>query len=159
MSTYFRNFAIISPWKKKGVFIWINLNPLNRRILYAKFGWNWSLGFGEEDFLNLSTYFRNFAIISSWKKEGPFIWINLNSLHPKMICAKFGWNWSIGSGEEDFENSSIYFRYFVIISLWKRAEPFIWINLNPLHSRMHCAKYGWNCRFIFQIRQCIFAIS
>ena len=25
----------------------------------------------------------------------------LNPLHSKMLCAKFGWNWSIGSGEEE----------------------------------------------------------
>ena len=31
-----------------------------------------------------------------------FIWTNLNPLHPRMLCAKFGWNWPSGSGEEDF---------------------------------------------------------
>ena len=30
-------------------------------------------------------------------------------------------------------------RYFVIISPWERAWPFIWIHLNPLHQM-----YGWN---------------
>ena len=29
------------------------------------------------------------------------IWTNLNPLHPRMLCAKFGWNWSRGSREED----------------------------------------------------------
>ena len=72
-----------------------------------------------------------------------FIWINLNPLHPRMLCAKFGWNWPSGSGEEDFLISSTYFRYFVIISPWKRAGPFIWTNLNPLYPRMLCAKFGW----------------
>ena len=48
-----------------------------------------------------------------------------------MICAKFGWNWPIDSGEEDFSNSSLYFRNFVIISSWKRAGPFICENLKP----------------------------
>ena len=37
---------------------------------------------------------------------------------------------------------SIIFRYFVIISSWKKAETFIWTNLNPLHSRMLCAKFS-----------------
>ena len=27
-----------------------------------------------------------------WKMVGPFIWTNLNPLHPRMLCAKFGWN-------------------------------------------------------------------
>ena len=31
-----------------------------------------------------------------------FIWTNLNPLHPRMHCAKFGWNWPSGSGEEDY---------------------------------------------------------
>ena len=70
-------------------------------MIYAKFGWNWPSGSGEEDFLNLSIYFHNFAIISPWKRAGPFIWTNLNPLHLRMLCAKFGWNWSTGSGEED----------------------------------------------------------
>ena len=36
------------------------------------------------------------------------------------------------------------FTICVIISSWKRAGPFIWTNWNPLHSRMLCAKIGWN---------------
>ena len=31
----------------------------------------------------------------------PVIWTNLNPLHPGILCAKFGWNWPSGSGEED----------------------------------------------------------
>ena len=46
-------------------------------------------------------YFCYFVIISSWKREGLFIWTNLNPLHPRMLCAKFDWNWPSGSGEED----------------------------------------------------------
>ena len=30
-----------------------------------------------------------------------FIWIKLNPLHPRMLYAKFGWNWPSGSGGED----------------------------------------------------------
>ena len=59
-----------------------------------------------------------------------FIWTNLIPLHPRMLCAKIGLNWPSGSGEEDFLISSMYFRYFVIISSWKRTRPFIWTNLN-----------------------------
>ena len=63
-------------------------------------------------------------------------------LHQRMLCVKFGWNWPKGSGGEDlfFLISSMYFRYFVIISpTRKRTGPFIWINWNPLHPRMLCA--------------------
>ena len=34
--------------------------------------------------------------------------------------------------------------YFVIISPWKRAWPFIWTNLNPNNPRMLCTKFSWN---------------
>ena len=37
-----------------------------------------------------------------WRRAGPFIWTNLNPLHPRMLCAKFSWNWLCGSGEEYF---------------------------------------------------------
>ena len=46
-------------------------------------------------------YFHYFVIISPWIRAVPFIWTNLNLLHPRMLCAKFGWNWPSGSGEED----------------------------------------------------------
>ena len=98
---YFLYFVIISPWKGAGPFLWTNLNLLHSRMHCAKFGWNWLSGPGEEAFLILSMYFRFFVIISPWKKAGPFIWTNLNPLYPKMLCAKFGWNWPSGSGEED----------------------------------------------------------
>ena len=142
-SMYFHYFVIISPWKKVGTFICINLNSLYSRMLCAKFGSNWPSGSGEEDFLILSMYFRYFVIISPWKRAGPVIWTNLNPLHPRMLLAKFGWNWLSGSEEEDFLISSMYFRYFVIISPWKKAGTFICINLNSLWQRMLCAKIGW----------------
>ena len=51
-----------------------------------------------------------------------------------MLCAKIGWNWLSGSGEEDFSNLSMYYCNFVIISPWKMAEPFIWTKMNHLHQ-------------------------
>ena len=141
---YFHYFIIMSPWKRVGPFIWTNLNPLHPRMLCVKFGWNWPSGSGEEEFLISSMYFRYFVIISPWKRAGPFIWTNLNPLHPRMLCAKFGWNWPSGSGEEDFLISSMYFRYFVIISPWKRSGPIIRTKLNQPNPRMLCAKFGWN---------------
>ena len=74
--------------------------------------------------------FNHFVIISPWKRAGSFIWRNLNPLLPRMPCAKFGWNWFSGSGEEDFLILSMYFRYFIIISSWKRAGSFFWTKLN-----------------------------
>ena len=40
-------------------------------------------------------FFCYLVITSTWK-----IWTNLNPLHPRMLYAKFGWNWPIGSWEE-----------------------------------------------------------
>ena len=91
-----------------------------------------------------SMYFHYFVIFSPWKKAWPFIWTELNPTYPRMICAKFGWNWLSGAGEEVFLISSMYFHYFILISPWKRAGPFIWTNLNPLHPGILCAKFGWN---------------
>ena len=123
------------------------LESLSSKDACAKIGWNWPCGSGEEDFLISSMYFCYIIIISPWKRAGPFVWTfeqNLNPLHPRMLWAKFGWNWPCRSGEEDFLISSIYFRYFIIISPWKRAGPFNLSILNPLYRRMLCAKFGWN---------------
>ena len=81
-------------------------------------------------------YFHYFVIISPWNRTGTFIWTNLNPLHPRMLCAKCGWNWLSGSREEDYSFLSMYFCYIIIISPWERAGSFIWTNLNPLHPRI-----------------------
>ena len=41
------------------------------------------------------------VIISPWKGVWSFIWKKMNTLHPMMLCAKFGWNWFSDSLEED----------------------------------------------------------
>ena len=47
-------------------------------MFWAKFGWNWLSDSGEQNLLISSIYFRNFFIISSRERMGPFIWTNLN---------------------------------------------------------------------------------
>ena len=82
---YFRNFEIISLWKRSGLFIWTswtNLNPFHSTMHCAKFSWNWPSGSGEDDYLILSMYFRNFEVISPWKKSEPIMWAILNPLQP-----------------------------------------------------------------------------
>ena len=70
---------------------------------------------------------KNKNIINFMRIYWFLIWTNLNPLHPRILCAKFAWNWLSGSEEEDFfKISSMYFRYFVFISPWKRAWLFIW---------------------------------
>ena len=55
--------------------------------------------------------------------------------------------------------SSLYFRYFLIISPWKGTWPCIWTNLNPLHPSLVSIGPGVLKKKIFKFRQCIFAIS
>ena len=86
-------------------------------------------------------YFHYFIIISPWKRAGPFIWINLNPLHPRMLCAKLSWNWLRGSGEEDFWISSMYFSYLVIISLGKDHGPSFTKLVSP--SSMNTLFHVW----------------
>ena len=47
------------------------------------------------------------SIIIFMRIKWYFIWTNLNPLHPRMLCAKFGWNWLGGSEEED-KNVKVY---------------------------------------------------
>ena len=62
----------------------------------------------------------------AWKKQGCFV-PSLIEIGPVVL--------------KRFLNSSMYFRYFVIISPWR---AFIWMKLNPHQPRMHCVKFGWN---------------
>ena len=96
----------------------------------------------EKKILNfVNNVFSLFLIISPWKRVGPFFWTNLNSLHPRMLFAKFCWNWLIGSGKEDFFN----FVNVILFPLGKgRGPSFEKKNLIPLYPRMLCAKFGWN---------------
>ena len=64
------------------------------------------------------------------------LWTKLNPIHPRMLCAKFGWIDPVVLEKKIFIILSMNFRYFVIISPWKRVGPFICTKLNPLHKRM-----------------------
>ena len=83
------------------------------------------------------------------------------SLSSKDACAKIGWNWLNGSGEEDFLILSMFFRYFIFISPWKRAGPVespspkdalgqVWMKLAQWfwRRRWKCEKFtdGWTDR-------------
>ena len=91
-------------------------------MLWARFGWNWPSGS-----LNLINVFCYFVIIFPWKRALNFIWITLNSLHPRMLCAKFVRHWSCG-----FLNVFLLFHNYLSL---ERVWPFIWINLNSFHPR------------------------
>ena len=104
-----------------------------------------------KQFKSINTYNYIITLIrrrknpSSWELNGSSFEHTLIPLHPRVLCVKFGWNWLSGSVGEDFYILSMYFRYFLVISSWKKVWLFIWANLNPLHPRMLYAKFGWNC--------------
>ena len=71
---------------------------------------------------------------------------NSSPLHPRLLCAKFVWNWNIGSGEEYVLKVYQYiFPFSLFFSPWKRVRSFIWKHLNFLYPRMLCATFDWNC--------------
>jgi hypothetical protein len=62
-------------------------------------------------------HFYIFVIISPLKKIWSFVWTNLNSLHPRVICVKCKWIWPAGSGEEFF------FKLFSVFLLFRYYLP------------------------------------
>jgi hypothetical protein len=61
---------------------------------------NWSAGSRDKAVWKFSVYFYSFAIISPWNTGLSFICTILHLLYLKVICAKFGYKWRCGSGEE-----------------------------------------------------------
>ena len=110
---YFCYFVVISPWKRVWPFIFTNLNTLNQGCFASSLFilTQWFLIRRFLNFVNVYSLFRNYLPLEK----------GLDSHHPSMLCAKFGWNWPSGSWEEDISISSMYFRYFVNIFPWKRA--------------------------------------
>ena len=58
---YFRFLVIISTWKRSGPFILTKLNLLHQKMVFAKFGWNWLSGSGEDCYIcQFILLFRNY---------------------------------------------------------------------------------------------------
>ena len=74
--------------------VWLNFGPV---VLEKKIVFN---------FVNVVCLFHNYIPL---ERVGPFIWTNTNPLHPRMLCAKFSWNWPSGSWE-DVENKKKYWK-------------------------------------------------
>ena len=101
----------------------------------------------EEDFKNFVNIFSLFQNYLPLEKG---LALHLNKLEfplPKhalfQIWLKFAMRICC---KEDSKTLSMYFRYFVIISLWKKAWPFIELTWFPnyLCANMPCAKCGCN---------------
>ena len=93
-------FKLLSPYlnftQKSWVSIQQEATSLTRKTL-------------EKKILNFVNVFFAISVLSPLEK-------GLNPNHQRMLCAKFGWNWPRGSGDENF--SSIFFCYFIIICPW-----------------------------------------
>jgi hypothetical protein len=138
LNTCKNGFPYCGPIRPPGIMIWINLNLHYVWELSCKFQLFWSSSSSE---ITAS----HFYIIFPLKKTWPFIWTILSSLHPRMLCTKFDWNWPASSREDCFKKIEyIHFYSFAIIFPWAWALPFIWTILNPLSPKMICAKSDLN---------------
>ena len=95
-------------------------------------------------FLNIFNKILLFRYYLPLEKGMAFYLNKLESPLPKdALCQVWlklvKWFWS-----RRFFNIFNNYYIFAIISPGKRASPFIWRILNPLHARMLCAKFGWN---------------
>ena len=148
----FRYFSI-AIYKRVWPFIITNFNFLLPKMHCAKSGWNFPSNSGEEDFfykslkkvwLKLTQWFwrrrfSNFVNVFSLfrfylplKRTWPFIWTILKDALSQVWLKLSQWFWRRG-----FQISSMYFRYFVIISSW--ALPFYFNKLEfPLPKDDFC---------------------
>ena len=109
--------------------------------IYAKFGWKGPMVLQKKIFWfrPCILLFRNYLPL---EKDVALRLNKLESHSPKDGLCQVWLKLAIWSWRRRFWISSMYFRYFVIISLLIRAWPFILINLNPFHPRMLCVKFG-----------------
>ena len=93
-------------------------------------------GFWRRRFLKiLLMYFRYFNIFSPWKSARSFLWTNFNLLHPRMLFAKFGWNWPVVL-KKNFKFCQYFFTLSLFISPKKKCEVLsfeqFWIPLTQV---------------------------
>ena len=102
-----------------------------------KFGWNWLIWILKKILSMYFCYFDHYYLPSG-KGEARHL---LHVLHPRIICSL---EICPLHGFGNIVNVFYYFKVLVFFTPWERVCPFIWINLNPLHTRMLCAKFGRN---------------
>ena len=109
-------------------------------------------------------YFHYFVIISPWKRVGPVIWTNLNPLHPRMLCANFGWIGSVVLEKKIFKFLQCIFTISKLSPLGKGGA----LHLNKLEypspKDALCPSLVENGsvvldKTILKFHQCIFTIS
>ena len=60
----------------------------------------------------------------------------MNTLHPKILCAKFSRHWPNCCGEEDSRFPKCILAISLLSPIWKRAWPFMWTILTSLYLRI-----------------------
>jgi hypothetical protein len=90
-------------------------------------------------------YFYYFTVTSPWRRAISFIWINSNPLPPKMICAKSGYNWPSGSGEDFLRDSTLFLHFCNYLPFEEDLALYLKkkTNLNSLHQRIICTMFDW----------------
>jgi hypothetical protein len=110
-----------------------------------------ALLFWRKRLLNDTTPFLHFVIISPLKRTWPFIWTNLNSLHPKAIIS-LGFVFTIYVEERFRTQNGRYFNSTIknVYPFWVLNLSFIhskyepeWYNCLCLHPRIICTKFDW----------------
>ena len=99
------------------------------------------------NFNNVLPLFRNYLPL----EKDRALYLNLNPHHTRRHCAKFGWNWPCGSGEEDFLN---FVNVFLLFCNYLPLE----IGLSPSFEQtwipftqgvwLKFAQWFWRTRFL-----------
>ena len=111
---------------------------------FTKFGWDWPSD-SSEDCLISSMYFRYFPVTYPWNWAVHFISTHMNSLQPRMLCAKaFVWlksaRWFSRRRNFYFVSVFLLFRDLILLEM----GGVLHLNeLNSLHQRKRCAMQGW----------------
>ena len=143
-----------------------NLESPSPKDALCQVDWNWQNGSGKRIVFNLGTVFSQSRHHLHLEK-GVVLYLNkIEFFISEDALCRFGLKLSQWFLRENFVlNSSLHFRYFVIISPGKRVWSLIWTNLNSLHSSMLCAEVWlkvaqWILRIrYFKFRHSYFATS
>ena len=129
------------PWKRKWPFIWIILNSPNPKKSLVE---TTRVVLGERliKILNCVKEFSLCRFYVQLKKTG----LTLHSRHPRMVClVEIN---PVVLVKKIFTSRQCIFTT-LLLSHFRKAWPIVWTILNPLHLRIHCAKYKSNRYYIW----------
>ena len=112
-------------------------------------------------FQKLNLVFLFCYIIYPWIRARPFISTYSNVLYPRILCAKFGWNWSSCFWEENFKKLSI---MFSLMWLLYPLGKYMVFHLNEFEKSLPnvtlCqVRMTLPLRFCRRFRPCIYTLS